>query len=194
MGWGNSMIKDEDFIKNPDVPGPTKEEIRCLVLCKSNVSNQDIVVDIGCGTGGLTIEFAKRAKYVYAIDINHKAIEITRQNIKKHCVNENIKVLEGNGLDILDKLTNIDLLIIGGSSGKLPLLIKKGYNKLNNNGRIIITAILLETCVEAISTFKELSIIPDVVDISISKGKIIERGTMMFAKNPITIISAKKQN
>ncbi len=32
------MIKDLDFIKNPDVPGPTKEEVRCLVMCKSGVS------------------------------------------------------------------------------------------------------------------------------------------------------------
>ncbi len=94
------MIRDEDFIKNPDVPGPTKEEIRCIVICKSNVSNKDIVVDIGCGTGGLTVEFAKRAKNVYAIDINNKAIETTIQNIKKHGVNENVEVIEGDGLDI----------------------------------------------------------------------------------------------
>lgn len=194
MDWRNLMIMDEDFIKNPDVPGPTKEELRCLMICKSNVSDKDIVVDIGCGTGGLTVEFAKRAKYVYAIDINNKAIETTIQNIKKHDVNENVEVLEGDGLDVLDELTNFDLLIIGGSGGKLPLLIKKGYNKLNNNGRIIITAILLETRVEAVSTFKELSVIPDVVDISISKGQISERGTMMFAKNPVAIISAKKEN
>ena len=99
------MIRDEDFIKNPDVPGPTKEELRCLVICKSNVSDKDVVVDIGCGTGGLTVEFAKRAKYVYAIDINNKAIETTMQNIKKHEVNENVEVIEGDGLDVLDELT-----------------------------------------------------------------------------------------
>jgi len=188
------MIKDEDFIKNPDVPGPTKEELRCLVICKSKVSDKDIVADIGCGTGGLTVEFAKRAKYVYSIDINKEAIETTKQNIKNHGVNGNVEVLEGDGIDILDELTNIDLLIIGGSGGKLPQLIKKGYNKLNNKGRIIVTAILLETRVEAVSTFKELSIIPDIVDVSISKGQITERGTMMFANNPIAIISAKKEN
>jgi cobalt-precorrin-6B (C15)-methyltransferase len=194
MDWRNLMIRDEDFIKNPDVPGPTKEELRCLVICKSNVTDKDVVVDIGSGTGGLTVEFANRAKYVYAIDINKEAIETTKQNIIKHGANGNVEVIEGDGLDILDELTNIDLLIIGGSGGKLPQLIKKGYNKLNNNGRIIITAILLETRVEAVSTFKQLSVIPEVVDISISKGQITERGTMMFAKNPVAIISAKKEN
>ena len=54
----NTMISDADFIKNPNIPGPTKEEIRCLVMCKSQVSKEDTVVDVGCGTGGLTLEFA----------------------------------------------------------------------------------------------------------------------------------------
>ena len=188
------MIRDEDFIKNPNVPGPTKEEIRCIVMCKSNVTKNDVVVDIGCGTGGLTLEFAKRAKKVYSIDMNRNAIETTRQNLEKHSLSENVDVIEGNGLDVLDKIENIDILVIGGSGGTLPNLIEEGYKKLNNMGRIIVTAILLETKTDAISTFKNLSIIPDVVDISITKGQITERGTMMLARNPITIITAVKDS
>ena len=71
------MIKDQEFIKNPNVPGPTKEEVRCIVICKSDVKPTDVIVDIGCGTGGLTLEFAKRAKTVYSIDINPDAIVTT---------------------------------------------------------------------------------------------------------------------
>ena len=71
-------------------------------------------------------------------------------------------------------------------------MIEKGYKKLNNYGRIIITAILLETRAEAVITLKNLSMKLDVVDVSISKGKISERGTMMMANNPVTIISAQK--
>ena len=186
------MIKDDDFIKNPDVPGPTKEEIRCIVMCKSEVSNEDVVVDIGCGTGGLTLEFAKRAKNVYSIDMNPEAIETTQQNLKKHGLSENVEVIEGDGFDVLDDIKNFDLLIIGGSSGKLPQMVEKGYKKLNNYGRIIITAILLETRAEAVISLKNLSMKLDLVDVSISKGKISERGTMMMANNPVTIISAQK--
>jgi len=53
-------------------------------------------------------------------------------------------------------------------------------------------AILLETCTEAISSLEKLSLKPDVVNVSISKGEITKRGTMMLARNPITIISAQK--
>ena len=186
------MINDQDFITDSDVPGPTKEEIRCLVICKSDVKNTDVVVDIGAGTGGLTLEFARRAKTVYSIDIDPKAIKTTQDNLEKHGLTGNVKVVEGDGFDVLDDIDDFDILVIGGSSGKLPQLIKKGYQKLNNSGRIIVTAILLETRLEAVSSMEKLSITPDVVDVSISKGKITERGIMMLGRNPITIISGQK--
>ncbi len=186
------MIKDQDYIKNPDVPGPTKEEVRCILICKSEVTTKDVVVDIGCGTGGLTVEFAKRAKKVYAIDINPEATRTTHENIKKYGVNDRVEIIQGDGIEILDDLEKFDILMIGGSSGKLPNLIRKGYKKLNNNGKILVTSILLETAIESMSTFKELSLKPELVNVAISRGHISERGTMIVANNPITIISAKK--
>ncbi|MGZ7049279.1 MAG: precorrin-6Y C5,15-methyltransferase (decarboxylating) subunit CbiT, partial [Methanobacterium sp.] len=85
-----------------------------------------------------------------------------------------------------------DILMIGGSGGKLSLIIEKGYKKLNEGGRILVTSILLETSVEAIKKMLELKMIPEVVNISISKGEILDRGTMMLANNPINIITGEK--
>ncbi len=186
------MIPDKDFIKNPEVPGPTKEEIRCVVMCKSKVSSDDVVVEIGCGTGGLTLEFAKRAKMVYAIDKDVEAVKITRENLKKFGREEKVQVIQGDALDVLENITSFDILMIGGSSGDLPSIMEKGYEKLKINGRILVTSILLETRVEAVKTMQAMGMVPDVVDISISKGKIIERGTMMLGNNPVTIVSAEK--
>lgn len=186
------MIPDDDFITSKDVPGPTKEEIRCLVMCKSNVSHEDVVVDIGCGTGGLTLEFAKKAKKVYAVDKNENALNLTRENLKKHGLEHKVEIIGKDGIEALKSLENIDILMIGGSGGDLPLIIEEGCKKLNKGGKILVTSILLETPVEAIKTLLELKMIPDVVNISISKGKILDRGTIMYANNPITIITARR--
>lgn len=186
------MISDQDFIKKQDIPGPTKEEVRCLVICKSQVSSNDVVVDAGCGTGGLTLEFARQAKKVYAIDKNPDAIKVTRLNLQKHHLEGNVHLIEGNAPQILDEIPDFDILMIGGSSGKLPSIIKKGYQKLKDNGRIIVTSILLETRVEAVKAMSDLGLLVDVIDVSISKGRIIERGTMLEARNPVTIISAHR--
>lgn len=186
------MIPDEEFIKNPEVPGPTKEEIRCIVLCKSKVRKGDIVVDVGCGTGGLTVEFARKAKEVYSVDKNPEALEVTEKNLKKQGLLIKASLVEGDALGALDEIPDFNILMIGGSNGRLSSIIKKGYKKLKDGGRILITSILLETRVEAVKTLQELGMTPDVVEVSISRGKIMERGTMMIAKNPVTIISATK--
>ena len=185
------MIKDQDFISSKEVPGPTKEEIRCLVLCKSQVSSTDIVVDIGCGTGGITTEMAKRAKKVIAVDKNVKAIDLTKQNIKKHEVYEKVNLIKNDGISALKSIENVDIAIIGGSGNDLDEIVSLAISKLNPNGRIIITAILIDTKLEAIKTLKLNDISPEIIEVNVSKGYFLERGVMMKAENPIAIVYGK---
>jgi len=187
------MIPDNEFITSKDVPGPTREEIRCLVLCKAEVSSDDVVVDIGCGTGGLTLEFAKRARKVYAIDKNINAVNLTLKNLKKHGLEHKVSIIENDALSALKEIDNIDILMIGGSGGDLPLIIEESYRKLGDSGRLLITSILLETPVEAIKTMKKLGMRIEVINVAVCRGKILERGTMMYSNNPITIISARNR-
>ena len=56
---------------------------------------EDIVVDIGSGTGGLTVEFAKRAKMVYSVDKNPDAINITKSNLEIHEVSNKVHIIQG---------------------------------------------------------------------------------------------------
>lgn len=185
------LIKDQDFISSKEVPGPTKEEIRCLILCKSQVSSNDLVVDIGCGTGGITTEMAKRAKKVVAIDKNPKAIELTKQNIRKHNVHEKVDLIKNDGISALNSIENMDLAIIGGSGNDLDAIVEIAISKLNPNGRIIITAILIDTKLAAIQKLKQLNITPEIIEVNISRGHILKRGVMMKAENPIAIIYGK---
>ena len=187
------MIEDNDFIKSCDVPGPTKENIRAILLYKSMVQKEDLVVDIGCGTGGITVEFAKRAKEVIAIDKNPEAIKITGKNLKKFKVSENVKLIENDGLSAIKDINNIDIVIIGGSGNDLEELLESLQDKLNLNGRIFISAILLDTKIEAINKLKSLGYNPKIVEVNISNGRVLDRGVMMISENPIAIISAKKR-
>lgn len=182
------MFKDSDFKTSPNVPGPTKEEIRCLVICKSNVKKDDIVVEIGCGTGGLTLEFAKRSKQVYSTDKNPEAVKITRENLLEQKLLDNVNLYEEDALNLLESTPKFDILMIGGSGGDLYPIIEKASTKLNPGGRIIVTAILMETKTQSIYKLKELGFEVEIIEVNISKGRIIDRGTMMFSQNPIAII------
>ena len=112
------MFKDTDFIKSCDVPGPTKEAIRAIILYKSDVSPTDKVVDCGCGTGGITCEFAKRAGKVISIDTNPEAIEITSKNLEKFGLGDNVKIINDDGEKDIKDIDDIDIEIVGGGGGK----------------------------------------------------------------------------
>ncbi|MEE0939480.1 precorrin-6Y C5,15-methyltransferase (decarboxylating) subunit CbiT [Methanobrevibacter sp.] len=187
------MLEDMDFIKSCDVPGPTKEAIRAIILYKSEVSSKDKVVDCGCGTGGITCEFSQRANEVISIDTNPEAIEITEKNLKKFGLGDNVTLINDNGANALKDIDNIDIAIVGGSGRELENILNIIDAKLNSKGRIIITAILVDTKIEAINKLKELNYNPKLMEVNISNGRVLDRGVMMISENPIAIITAKKR-
>ncbi|MDO5849110.1 MAG: precorrin-6Y C5,15-methyltransferase (decarboxylating) subunit CbiT [Methanobrevibacter sp.] len=187
------MLNDSDFIKTCDVPGPSKEAIRAIVLYKSDVKNDDVVVDVGCGTGGFTCEFAQRAGRVISIDTNPEAIKITKKNLKKFNIDGDVTLINNDGANALKSIDGIDIAIVGGSGRKLEEILELLDSRLNSKGRIIVTAILVDTKVEAINKLKELGYNPQIMEVNISKGRVLDRGIMMMSENPIAVITAKKR-
>ena len=66
-------------------------------------------------------------------------------------------------------------------------------SKLNHEGRILIPCILVDTKVDAVNKLKSLGYNPKIVEVNVSKGRVIDRGIMMIARNPIAIVYAKKR-
>ena len=187
------ITPDDEFIKTKKVPGPTKEEIRALVISKVRLTDEDVVVDVGCGTGGLTVEFAQRAKKVYSIDKNQEAVKVTERNLKKLLQDDyNVELMEDDAVNALKKIDNMDIAVIGGSGRELETILDIVNEKLNPKGRILITSILVDTRVEAVNKLKDLNYNPQFMEINVSKGRILDRGILMKAENPIGIITASK--
>ncbi|MCW4015961.1 MAG: precorrin-6Y C5,15-methyltransferase (decarboxylating) subunit CbiT [Candidatus Bathyarchaeota archaeon] len=188
-------IPDADFVQSDKVPGPTKEEIRVVTISKARLCEGSYVIDVGCGTGGLTVEAALQVTQkgrVFALDDNAEAIRLTKSNVTKFQVQNIVETIFGKAPDTMLQLPKIDAVIIGGSAS-LPKVIQTAYHKLKNDGRLVVNAILLETAVKALDEIKKLNFKDlDVAQIFVAKGRQLPSGTMMLARNPITIISATK--
>lgn len=189
-------VPDDMFVQNDNVPGPTKEEIRVLTISKARLRGDSVVVDVGCGTGGLTVEAALQVNpkgKVYAFDEDSEAVKLTKTNVEKFDLQRTVEVKQGTAPATLAKLSKVDAVIIGGSHS-LRETIKIAHEKLNKNGRIVVNAILLETATTALDEIKKLGFKEvDVLEVFVAKGKTISTGTMMLARNPITIVSATKE-
>jgi len=188
-------IPDELFIQSDEVPGPTKEEIRVISISKARLNEGAIVIDVGCGTGGLTVEAALQISpkgKVYAVDEDEEAIKLTQSNIAKFGVEDVVMVVRGKAPNALANLPKADAVLVGGSVS-LEDVLHTSKDLLKSNGRVVINAILMETACAAVDELKMLGFRDiDVALVSVAKGKQINSGTMMLARNPITIISATK--
>jgi len=189
-------IPDEMFVQSEEVPGPTKEEIRVLTISKARLREGSVVVDVGCGTGGLTVEAALQVTSkgrIFAIDEDEKAVELTKTNVAKFGVQDSVQVIRGKAPEPLSNLPEVDAVLIGGSQS-LREVIRASHQKLKKNGRIVVNAILLETGYTALDEIKKLGFKEvDVITVFVTKGKTVSSRTMMLARNPITMISATKE-
>ena len=194
--WKNKTpgIPDELFERTEDVP-ITKEEIRALQISKARLCPGQTVYDIGCGSGSISVEAALQVESngnVYAIDFDSNAVELTKKNLKKFDV-DNVKVILGNAKEKISELPEANTIFIGGTGGDTQKIIELCQNKLKSGGRIVIGVILIETLFSVISIMEKLNFTSvDITQITISKSRKTSTGTMMLARNPVTIISATK--
>jgi cobalt-precorrin-6B (C15)-methyltransferase len=194
--WNNKTpgIPDEQFERTEDVP-ITKEEIRALQISKARLCSGQTVYDIGCGSGSISVEAALQVESngnVYAIDYDSNAVELTKKNLEKFGVS-NVKVILGNAKEKISELPEANAIFIGGTGGDTQKIIELCQNKLKSGGRIVIGVILIETLFSVISIMEKLNFTSvDITQITISKSRKTSTGTMMLARNPVTIISATK--
>jgi cobalt-precorrin-6B (C15)-methyltransferase len=194
--WNNKTpgIPDEQFERTEDVP-ITKEEIRALQISKARLCPGQTVYDIGCGSGSISVEAALQVESngnVYAIDFDSNAVELTKKNLEKFGVS-NVKVILGNAKEKISELPEANAIFIGGTGGDTQQIIELCQNKLKSGGRIVIGVILIETLFAVISIMEKLNFTSvDITQITISKSRKTSTGTMMLARNPVTIISATK--
>jgi cobalt-precorrin-6B (C15)-methyltransferase len=195
MSWNIKTpgIPDEFFFRNEEIP-ITKEEIRSIIISKLRLNEDYSVIDIGCGSGSITVELCLQCRNgkVFGIDLDSKAIDLTKTNLEKFKVFA--EIIKGDAYDILETLPSVDGIVIGGTTGKTGAIIHRSINKLNKGGRLVITTILIETMFKAMEALNESHDIKDIdfTQVTISKGRKTKTGTMMLSRNPILLISATK--
>ena len=78
---------------------------------KLAINPTDVVVDFGCGPGYFTIELAKKAKRVIAVDLSPQMLEKVQRKASKAGA-QNVDVLQSNGKKIQLPDASVDLILL----------------------------------------------------------------------------------
>lgn len=169
----------------------TKQEVRAAALAKLGAAGAKVLYDVGAGTGSVSVELSLMAGQadVYAIECEEKAVELIGMNRERFGCG-NLHVVFGKAPQALDSLPAPDAVFIGGTKGNLPEILSILFEK-NPSVRIVVTAILLETALQACESLEAFTLKPaEIMQLQVSRSKKAGKGHMLCANNPIFLISA----
>lgn len=182
-------LPDEAFERG-DVP-MTKQEVRAAVLAKLAVRPEDILWDVGAGTGSVSVELALAAPRgrVYAVECRPEGCALIKANREKFRT-RNLVLVEGLAPAALSDLPAPDAVFIGGSKGSLAAILDAALDK-NPDARICVSAIALETLSAAVTALTAKGRTVQVSQIAVSRAKAVGGLHLMMAQNPIYLITGE---
>ncbi|WP_026497629.1 precorrin-6A reductase [Butyrivibrio sp. WCD2001] len=195
----SSVIKglSDDEIIRGKVP-MTKEEIRALSMRKLALTKKAILYDIGAGTGSISLEAALTAPgiKVYSIEKKDEAVSLLKENKEKFALS-NMEIIKGEAPLALTELPAPTHAFIGGSSGNMREILDAVFEK-NENARIVINCVTLETFSEVIQILEELKvrvrdISADIIQVQVTRFKKAGNYHLSDALNPVYIITLQKE-
>ena len=146
MKW----IKDEMFIREK-VP-MTKFNIRILTIGYLEITAGDKFLDIGGGTGSISIEASLQGAKVWTVEREERAIDLIRANDKKFSTNLNI--IHGEANLSLPKV-HFNKCFVGGSRGQLGDIFEYLDTYLEDDGILVGNFITLKNLNEFIEEMEE---------------------------------------
>ena len=180
----------DDAFERGDVP-MTKQEVRAAVLAKLAVHPEDILWDVGAGTGSVSVELALAAPRgrVYAVECRPEGCALIKANREKFRT-RNLVLVEGLAPAALSDLPAPDAVFIGGSKGSLAAIVDAALDK-NPAARICVSAIALETLSAAVAALTAKGRTVQVSQIAVSRAKAVGGLHLMMAQNPIYLITGE---
>jgi len=164
--------------------GPTQDEVMAVSLFKLALNEGDVIADVGCGTGKVSIEASRTCGRVYAIDVRDEAIAAATRNIAENNAGK-VHLLKGNAKDVLPGLGRLDGAFVGGSQD-LDDVLRILASQVT--GRIVVNAVLLRTLEQAVTTMQHLGIFEEVIQVSVSRSYPLADSFLFRPIDPVYII------
>jgi len=163
--------------------GPTKPEVRAVLLAKLDLGATDHFAEVGSCTGAVTIEAARRAGRVTALERKPERLAVTRKNLAENDAGAEVDLREAEAPEGLPR--DADALFVGGSRNYESVLdhaVEAGTD------RVVMNVSRLEVAGAATDAFRERDLLDEVVQFQVSHGYDLAGATGFDADNPVYML------
>lgn len=164
----------------------TKREVRLLALSELALGPQEVLWDIGAGSGAVSIEAARSqpSAAVYAVEKRAEMSRHFQENLRRFPA-ANVCWTEGMAPAATHDWPDPNAVFIGGSDKKLPEIIQTVQQRLHPHGRLVINLATLENLHLAHTLLPQAR----VTQLQVSRGVPIVDMLRFEALNPIFIVT-----
>ncbi len=166
----------------------TKFEVRAITMALLCVEEGDKLLDVGAGTGSISIEAALQGAEVYAIEQKQEAVELIRKNAEKFGVQ--IRIVQGFAPEAIERVGAFHKCFIGGSKGKLEEIVDTVHAKLASDGILAANFIKLENAVffrQHLQRYGYNNIATRLI-----QSAVMDKLGLMKGQNPVFIVKGEK--
>lgn len=193
-------LPDNSFLGFADRPGlMTKREMRLLILGELALRPNQVVWDIGAGTGSVAIEIARLCptSQVYAIEKTAAGQALIAQNCDRFQVS-NVYPVAGSAPAVLANLPQPDRIFIGGSGGHLLPILETCHQSLRPQGTLVIALATLEHSVIVQHWLSQLADTQPTwtthwLQVNLARSVPLASLTRWQPLNPLTIVTVTRQ-
>ena len=182
MKW----LRDEEFIRGK-IP-MTKFEVRVLTLSMLDISSGDVFLDVGAGSGSISIQAALLGANVFAVEREAEGLELISKNAEKF--NIEVNAISGNAPEVLENIEAFNKCFIGGSGGKLFEIVNSMSEKLLSGGIIAGNFIIPDNMIEFKNLLKKLKY--EDIEVRLIQSAVMDRLGLMKGQNPVYIVKGRK--
>jgi precorrin-6Y C5,15-methyltransferase (decarboxylating) len=172
----------------------TKPEVRAVSLSRLKLMRDNILWDLGAGSGSISIEahcFIKTGQII-AVEKNLNRIKDIEKNKRKFSV-DILTIVQSELPDGMEKLPAPDRVFIGGGGKNLLELVERSAFFMKKGGVMVVNTVLLGNVTSVLEKMDQLNFNTNIVQIQVSHGHHMPWNLMLKSQNPVFIISGEKR-
>jgi precorrin-6Y C5,15-methyltransferase (decarboxylating) len=186
-------IPDEWFERRDRVP-MTKEFTRSAVLSLLSPLEGANVIEIGSGSGAMTVELARAVGaggYVASVEVSPAAAALARLNLDRAGLSRRVSVIEDSAPRGIPDET-FHAAFIGGHGEALEDIMRECFGRLEFGGRLALTSITPGATSRALSCMDGMCADTGFWRVHSSCGRKIGADWLLQGNNPVDIIWGDK--